>query len=73
MCGRITRGHGIYAQRKITVDPVVGRIKGRGGRRVSRRGADRVTGEFQVVCALPHPRHTVADGQRGRAALECRA
>jgi len=36
----------------MTVDPVVGQIKGRGGRRVSLRGADRVTGEFQVVCAV---------------------
>ena len=35
---RITRGHAIYAQRKMTVDPVVGQIKGRGVRRGARTG-----------------------------------
>jgi transposase len=49
---RTKRGHTIYAQRKITVEPVFGQIKGRGFRRFSLRGADRVKGEFQLVCAV---------------------
>ena len=49
---RTKRGHTIYAQRKITVEPVFGQIKGRGFRRFSLRGADRVKGEFHVVCAV---------------------
>ena len=49
---RTKRGHAIYAQRKITVEPVFGQIKGRGFRRFSLRGADRVKGEFHLVCAV---------------------
>ena len=49
---RTTRGRAIYAQRKITVEPVFGQIKGRGFRRFSLRGTDRVKGEFQLVCAV---------------------
>ena len=49
---RTKRGHAIYAQRKTTVEPVFGQVKGRGFRRFSLRGADRVKGEFQFVCAV---------------------
>jgi hypothetical protein len=49
---RTKRGHTIYAQRKITVEPVFGQIKGRGFRRFSLRGAGRVKGEFHLVCAV---------------------
>ncbi|MGH8910824.1 MAG: IS1182 family transposase [Egibacteraceae bacterium] len=49
---RTKRGHAIYAQRKITVEPVFGQIKGRGFRRFSLRGTDRVKGEFHLVCAV---------------------
>ena len=45
-------GRAIYAQRKITVEPVFGQVKGRGFRRFSLRGADRVKDEFQLVCAV---------------------
>ena len=38
--------------RKITVDPVSGQVKGRGFRRFSPWGADRVKDEFQLVCAV---------------------
>lgn len=49
---RTKRGRAIYAQRKITVEPVIGQIKGRGFRRFSLRGAAGVKGEFQLVCAV---------------------
>ncbi len=49
---RTKRGRAIYAQRKITVEPVIGQIKGRGFRRFSLRGAAGVHGEFQLVCAV---------------------
>src|SRR3990172_5749435 len=49
---RTKRGHAIYAQPKTTVEPVFGQVKGRGFRRFSLRGVDRVKGEFQFVCAV---------------------
>ena len=49
---RTKRGRAIYAQRKITVEPVIGQIKGRGFRRFSLRGAAGAKGEFQLVCAV---------------------
>ena len=49
---RTKAGHAIYAQRKITVEPVIGQIKGRGFRRFSLRGLTGVKGEFQLVCAV---------------------
>jgi transposase len=45
-------GRAIYAQRKITVEPVIGQIKGRGFRRFSLRGVTGAKGEFQLVCAV---------------------
>ena len=49
---RTKRGRAIYALRKVTVEPVIGQIKGRGFRRFSLRGAAGVNGEFQLVCAV---------------------
>jgi len=49
---RTKAGRAIYAQRKITVEPVIGQIKGRGFRRFSLRGLTGVKGEFQLVCAV---------------------
>jgi hypothetical protein len=49
---RTKRGRAIYAQLKITVEPVIGQIKGRGFRRFSLRGAAGAKGEFQLVCAV---------------------
>jgi transposase len=49
---RTKRGRAIYAQRKITVEPVIGQVKGRGFRRFSLRGVEGVKGEFQLVCAV---------------------
>jgi hypothetical protein len=49
---RTRRGRAIYAQRKTTVEPVFGQVKGRGFRRFSLRGATGVKGEFQLVCAV---------------------
>lgn len=45
-------GRAMYAQRKITVEPVIGQIKGRGFRRFSLRGVIGAQGEFQLVCAV---------------------
>jgi len=45
-------GRAIYAQRKITVEPAIGQIKGRGFRRFSLRGVIGAKGEFQLVCAV---------------------
>jgi len=44
---RTKRGRTIYAKRKVTVEPVIGQIKGRGFRRFSLRGQGRVQGEFR--------------------------
>jgi transposase len=49
---RTKQGHAIYAQRKVTVEPVIGQIKGRGFRRFSLRGLIGAKGEFQLVCAV---------------------
>jgi hypothetical protein len=49
---RTKQGHAIYAQRKVTVEPVIGQIKGRGFRRFSLRGLTGAKGEFQLVCAV---------------------
>lgn len=49
---RTKAGRAIYAQRKITVEPVIGQIKGRGFRRFSLRGLIGAKGEFQLVCAV---------------------
>ena len=49
---RTKQGQAIYAQRKVTVEPVIGQIKGRGFRRFSLRGLIRVKGEFHLVCAV---------------------
>lgn len=49
---RTKAGQAIYAQRKITVEPVIGQIKGRGFRRFALRGLTGVRGEFQLVCAV---------------------
>ena len=49
---RTKTGQAIYAQRKITVEPVIGQIKGRGFRRFSLRGLTGAKGEFQLVCAV---------------------
>ena len=49
---RTKRGRAIYAQRKITVEPVIGQVKGRGFRRFSLRGLVLVRGEFTLVCAV---------------------
>lgn len=49
---RTKRGRALYAQRKTTVEPVIGQVKGRGFRRFSLRGLDGVKGEFQLVCAV---------------------
>jgi transposase len=49
---RTKAGQAIYAQRKITVEPVIGQIKERGFRRFSLRGLTGVRGEFQLVCAV---------------------
>lgn len=49
---RTKRGRAIYAQRKCTVEPVIGQIKGRGFRRFSLRGLLGVKGEFRLVCAV---------------------
>lgn len=49
---RTKGGRAIYAQRKITVEPAIGQIKGRGFRRFSLRGLIGVKGEFQLVCAV---------------------
>lgn len=45
-------GRALYAQRKITVEPVIGQIKGRGFRRFSLRGVIGAQGEFHLVCAV---------------------
>jgi transposase len=49
---RTKAGHVIYALRKITVEPAIGQIKGRGFRRFSLRGLAGAKGEFQLVCAV---------------------
>ena len=49
---RTKGGRAIYAQRKVTVEPVIGQIKGRGFRRFSLRGWTGAKGEFQLVCAV---------------------
>jgi transposase len=49
---RTKGGRAIYAQRKVTVEPVIGQIKGRGFRRFSLRGLTGAKGEFQLVCAV---------------------
>jgi len=49
---RTKAGRAIYAQRKITVEPAIGQIKGRGFRRFSLRGLVGAKGEFQLVCAV---------------------
>ena len=49
---RTKGGRAIYAQRKITVEPAIGQIKGRGFRRFSLRGLIGAKGEFQLVCAV---------------------
>ncbi len=49
---RTKGGRTIYAQRKITVEPAIGQIKGRGFRRFSLRGLVGAKGEFQLVCAV---------------------
>ena len=49
---RTKGGRTIYAQRKTTVEPVIGQIKGRGFRRFSLRGLIGAKGEFQLVCAV---------------------
>ena len=49
---RTKGGRAIYAQRKTTVEPVIGQIKGRGFRRFSLRGLLGAQGEFQLVCAV---------------------
>lgn len=49
---RTKQGQAIYAQRKVTVEPVIGQIKGRGFRRFSLRGLIGAKGEFQLVCAV---------------------
>ncbi len=49
---RTKGGRVIYAQRKITVEPAIGQIKGRGFRRFSLRGVTGAKGEFQLVCAV---------------------
>ncbi len=49
---RTKGGRTIYALRKVTVEPVIGQIKGRGFRRFSLRGLIGAQGEFQLVCAV---------------------
>jgi transposase len=49
---RTKGGRAIYAQRKVTVEPAIGQIKGRGFRRFSLRGLTGAKGEFQLVCAV---------------------
>ena len=49
---RTKHGQAIYAQRKVTVEPVIGQIKGRGFRRFSLRGLTGAKGEFHFVCAV---------------------
>ncbi len=49
---RTQGGREIYAQRKVTVEPAIGQIKGRGFRRFSLRGLIGAKGEFQLVCAV---------------------
>ena len=49
---RTKQGQAIYAQRKVTVEPVIGQIKGRGFRHFSLRGLIGARGEFQLVCAV---------------------
>jgi len=49
---RTKGGRAIYAQRKITVEPAIGQIKGRGFRRFSLRGLIGAKGEFHLVCAV---------------------
>jgi transposase len=49
---RTKEGRAIYALRKITVEPAIGQIKGRGFRRFSLRGLIGAKGEFHLVCAV---------------------
>jgi len=49
---RTNGGRAIYALRKVTVEPAIGQIKGRGFRRFSLRGLIGAQGEFQLVCAV---------------------
>jgi len=49
---RTKGGRAIYALRKVTVEPAIGQIKGRGFRRFSLRGVIGAKGEFQLVCAV---------------------
>lgn len=49
---RTKDGRAIYALRKITVEPAIGQIKGRGFRRFSLRGLSGAKGEFHLVCAV---------------------
>ncbi|MCD6427443.1 MAG: IS1182 family transposase [Caldisericaceae bacterium] len=48
---RTKRGHAIYAMRKGIVEPVFGQIKhGRGFRQFLLRGAEKVKGEWSLIC-----------------------
>src|SRR5207245_9303003 len=49
---RTKGGRAIYAQRKVTVEPVIGQIKGRGFRRFSLRGWSGAKGGVVVGGAL---------------------
>ena len=49
---RTKGGRAIYAQRKVTVEPAIGQIKGRGFRRFSLRSLIGAKGEFHLVCAV---------------------
>ena len=49
---RTKEGRAIYVLRKITVEPAIGQIKGRGFRRFSLRGLIGAKGEFHLVCAV---------------------
>jgi len=49
---RTKEGRAIYALRKITVEPAIGQLKGRGFRRFSLRGLIGAKGEFHLVCAV---------------------
>lgn len=66
---RTQGGRRIYAQRKVTVEPAIGQIKGRGFRRFSLRGLAGARGEFQLVCAV----HNLVKLWRTRGALLVRA
>lgn len=46
---RTKKGRAIYARRKAIVEPVIGQTKGRGFRRFSLRGLDKVRGEHTLI------------------------